>query len=135
MRDRERASTAGVVLVRQRPGGGKVCFITLEDETGVANLVVMPEVFARHRKVIMSARLMLAEGRIQKSPEGIVHLLCHRLADHSADLFRLSQPEQLDFGDMLAPTDEVKRGEHGVRPPRAGHPRNVRILPRSRDFH
>ncbi len=134
MRDRDRGITAGVVLVRQRPGGGKVCFITLEDETGVANLVVMPEVFARHRKVIMTSRLMLAEGRIQRSPEGIVHLLCHRLVDHSADLLRLSEPAQLDFGDLLVAADEVKRGQD-ARPPRTSHPRNVRILPRSRDFH
>ncbi len=130
MRDRDRAATAGVVLVRQRPGGGKVCFITLEDETGVANLVVMPEVFARYRKVIMTARLMGAEGRIQRSPEGIVHLQCYRLSDHSPELIQLSEPVQLD---LLAPSDEVKRGVSA--PMRAGHPRNVRVIPKSRDFH
>lgn len=129
MRDRDRVATGGVVLVRQRPGGGKVCFITLEDETGVANLVVMPEVFARYRKVIMTARLMGAEGRIQRSPEGIVHVLCYRLTDHSSELIRLSEPVQLD---LLGPADEVKRS---VAPPRHGHPRDVRVMPKSRDFH
>ncbi len=133
--DRRPATTAGVVLVRQRPGGGKVCFITLEDETGVANLVVMPEVFAKYRKVIMSARLMRAEGRIQRSPEGIVHLLCHRLADESPRLAALVEPTLFDLGDTLARADEVKRGERPAPPPRHGHPRNVRVLPKSRDFH
>jgi error-prone DNA polymerase len=140
MADRQRLITAGVVLVRQRPGGGKVCFITVEDETGVANLVVMPEVFAKYRKVIMSARLMLAEGRIQRSPEGIVHLLCHRLADESPRLAALTEPDlfapdRSSIGDTLARADEVKRGERPVPPPRHSHPRNVRVLPRSRDFH
>ena len=132
--DRRPVSTAGVVLVRQRPGGGKVCFITLEDETGVANLVVMPEVFAKYRKVIMSARLMRVEGRIQRAPEGIVHVLCHRLADESARLIALAEPTLFDLGDTLSRADEVKRG---VRPPppRHSHPRNVRVLPKSRDFH
>jgi error-prone DNA polymerase len=133
--DRRPVSAAGVVLVRQRPGGGKVCFITLEDETGVANLVVMPEVFAKYRKVIMSARLMRVEGRIQRSPEGIVHLLCHRLADESPRLVALAEPTLFDMGDPRARADEVKRGERPVPPPRHSHPRNVRVLPKSRDFH
>jgi error-prone DNA polymerase len=130
--DRTLASVAGVVLVRQRPGGGKVCFITLEDETGVANLVVMPEVFAKHRKVIMTARLMRVEGRIQRSPEGIVHLQCWKLFDHNADLARLNEPEQLDFGDLLGggPTLSGAHPGGGHR-----HPRDVRIIPKSRDFH
>ena len=133
--DRRPVSTAGVVLVRQRPGGGKVCFITLEDETGVANLVVMPEVFAKYRKVIMSARLMRVEGRIQRSPEGLVHVLCHRLADESPRLVALSEPTLFDRGEALARGDEVRPGARPVAPPRHGHPRNVRVLPKSRDFH
>ena len=133
--DRRPVSTAGVVLVRQRPGGGKVCFITLEDETGVANLVVMPEVFAKYRKVIMSARLMRVEGRIQRSPEGLVHVLCHRLADESPRLVALSEPTLFDRGEALARGDEVRPGARPVASPRHGHPRNVRVLPKSRDFH
>jgi error-prone DNA polymerase len=127
MADADPVSCAGVVLVRQRPGTGIVCFMTIEDETGVANLVVLPKVFERYRRVIMGARLVVAEGRIQKSPEGVIHLLVHRLADRSHELRRLAEPEL----PLLAPSPAAQ-----IRAPdRSRHPRNVRILPASRDFH
>ena len=131
-KDRARFAVAGVVLVRQRPGGGKVCFITLEDETGVANLVVLPKVLASFRKEIMSARLILAEGRVQRAPEGVTHLLCHHIHDFSADLLTLFAPEDEGLDPPLSRADEVA---HAPPPPRLGHPRQVRILPKSRDFH
>jgi len=132
--DRARAAVAGVVLVRQRPGTGKICFITLEDETGVANLVVMPEVFETYRRVIMSARLVEVHGRIQKSPEGIVHLQAHRMVDRTRVLKRLDEETDLfaSFPDTTAHADHVKTGG-----PTGGgrHPRNVRVILPSRDFH
>ena len=142
MTDAVPVACAGVVLVRQRPGTGVVCFMTIEDETGVANLVVLPQVFERYRKVVMGARLVVAIGRIQRSPEGIVHLLVHRLVDRSAELRRLAEPE-LPLIALLSAGDEVrKNGPGGSARPRAGdragaggHPRQVRILPKSRDFH
>jgi error-prone DNA polymerase len=109
---------AGVVLVRQRPGEGNAIFITLSDETGVANLVLWASLFPRFRKEVMGARLLLAAGKVQKSPEGVVHVMVEQLWDRSADL-RLLREEGL-----AAPP-----------PVKAGHPRNVRILPPSRDFH
>jgi len=63
---------AGVVLVRQRPGEGKTIFITLSDETGVCNVVIWERLFENFRKEVMGARLLLAESRMQKSPEGVV---------------------------------------------------------------
>jgi error-prone DNA polymerase len=125
--DADPVTCAGVVLVRQRPGAGIVCFMTIEDETGVANLVILPKVFDRHRKVVMGARLVMAVGRIQKSPEGVVHILVHRLIDRSAELRRLAEPDL----PLLArdPSPPVGRPAHG------GHPRDVRLLPNSRDFH
>ena len=64
-----RVRCAGVVLVRQRPGSAKgVVFMTLEDETGIANVVVWPKVMEQFRKEVMGARLMLVEGRIQAAP-------------------------------------------------------------------
>jgi error-prone DNA polymerase len=129
-RDGQAASVAGVVLVRQRPGQGKVVFVTLEDETGVANLVILAEeVFKRYRKVVMSARLMLAEGRIQKSPEGVTHLMAYRLIDRSEELKRLEEP------DLFGPPKEAATPPPVNRPAWASHPRNVRIIPASRDFH
>ena len=132
--DKARAAVAGVVLVRQRPGTGVVCFITLEDESGVANLVVMPEVFEKYRRVIMSARLLAVHGLIQKSPEGIVHMQAHRLVDRTAELKRLDEEADLFAGlpETLARADHVKtNGPTGG----ARHPRNVRVILPSRDFH
>ena len=87
---------AGVVLVRQRPGEGKAIFITLSDETGVCNVVIWERLFKLYRKEAMGARLLLAEGLVQKSPEGVVHLMATRLIDRSLDLRLLS-------GDVLPP--------------------------------
>jgi len=76
-----RLTVAGLVLVRQRPGSAAgVIFVTLEDETGVANLVVMPPVFERYRKEILSARLLAATGRVERE-ETVVHLKVERLTD------------------------------------------------------
>ena len=136
LKDASPVSTSGVVLVRQRPGTGVVCFITLEDETGVANLVVLPQVFERYRREIMSARLLEAHGRIQRAEEAaeVVHVLVHRLVDRSEALRALAEPE-LDLKPLLARSDEVARNAP-VGPPRnAVHPRNVRVMPPSRDFH
>jgi error-prone DNA polymerase len=112
------ARVAGVVLVRQRPGEGHAIFITLSDETGVANLVLWESIFPRFRKEVMGARLLLAEGKVQKSEEGVLHLMVENLVDRSADLRRLYEDE--------LPADVPAKG---------GHPRDVRILPPSRDFH
>ena len=69
-----------MVLVRQRPGSAKgVVFMTLEDETGIANIVVWPKVMERFRKEVMGARLILVEGYIQSSPEEVTHLVAQRL--------------------------------------------------------
>jgi len=133
------ARCAGVVLVRQRPGSAKgVVFVTLEDETGIANVVVWPRTMDRFRKEVMGARLLLVEGRIQRSPEGVVHLVADRMIDRSLDLFRLSGEGRLeeDQAAGLAFDD----GNDSIDPsrmpaPRHGHPRNVRVVPRSRDFH
>ena len=81
---------AGLVLVRQRPGTASgVVFVTLEDEKGIANLVVWPKVFEAHRRIVMGARLLAARGRIQR--EGIViHLVAEELWDLSTDLDSIS---------------------------------------------
>ncbi|MBN9439335.1 error-prone DNA polymerase [Bosea sp. (in: a-proteobacteria)] len=128
-RDGAWASVAGVVLVRQRPGKGNAIFITLEDETGIANIVLWARDFARFRREVMAARLLLVEGRVQKSQEGVVHLMARRVFDRSADLLGLSDTHRAEIA--LSRADEFLHPQHQ----RAGHPRNVRILPKSRDFH
>ncbi|MBU6164807.1 MAG: error-prone DNA polymerase [Alphaproteobacteria bacterium] len=132
-----RASVAGVVLVRQRPGGGNAIFITLEDETGVVNVVVWARLFERFRRAIMASRLMQVEGEVQRSPEGVMHLMATRITDMSAVLDRLSDAH--DATPALArASEDLVHGPQGRKPPppaRGRHPRDVRVIPRSRDFH
>jgi error-prone DNA polymerase len=78
--------TAGIVLVRQKPGSAKgVMFITIEDETGIANLVIWPDLYEKQRRVILSSSMMAVYGRIQREGE-VVHLIAHRLTDLSPEL-------------------------------------------------
>ncbi|MGY4309893.1 error-prone DNA polymerase [Bradyrhizobium sp. USDA 4369] len=139
--DRRHIRCAGVVLVRQRPGSAKgVVFMTLEDETGIANIVVWPKVMETFRKEVMGARLVLVEGRIQSSPEKVVHLVAERLVDRSADLALLADDRlgsnPIPQGPMPAePLNDDRRDHLDTPSQRVSHPRNVRILPRSRDFH
>ena len=140
--DKRRVRCAGVVLVRQRPGSAKgVVFMTLEDETGIANVVVWPKVMEQFRKEVMGARLVQVEGYIQSSPEKVVHLVAQRLTDRTYELQRLSN-DLIPHKSVLPPKTaaiEPLEGEvqnyPDARAPKARHPRNVRILPRSRDFH
>ena len=131
-----RVSVAGVVLVRQRPGKGNAIFITLEDEGGIANIVLWARAFERFRREVMASRLMQVEGEVQRSREGVIHVMASRIIDRTETLSSLS--------DMHTPNSELSRADAFAYPlyPRqspksemARHPRNVRLLPRSRDFH
>ncbi len=139
--DKRRVRCAGVVLVRQRPGSSKgVVFMTLEDETGIANVVVWPKVMETFRKEVMGARLIEVEGVIQSSPEKVVHLVAQRLIDRSHDLQQLandalSKPIVPDGADVIEPLEEELPARSEMPAHKMRHPRNVRILPRSRDFH
>jgi error-prone DNA polymerase len=127
---------AGLVLVRQRPGKGNAVFITLEDETGITNCLLWARDFERQRGAVMGARLMLADGTVQRSPEGIIHLMVRRVTDRSDLLDSLSLPLDDTLDPPLARADEVVRGTPGdSRLPLLRHPRDARIIPRSRDFH
>jgi error-prone DNA polymerase len=93
---------AGVVLVRQRPGSaGGVVFATIEDETGIANVVIWPAVIERYRRALIGSSLLLVAGRIQRSEEGVVHVIADRLDDRTAALALLEEdatvPRSRDF--------------------------------------
>jgi error-prone DNA polymerase len=120
---------AGVVLIRQRPGKGNALFITLEDESGITNVLLWARDFDRYRREVMSARLMEVEGEIQRSKEGVMHLIARRVFDRSDLLNRLSDSRSIQI--PMSPADGPRNGPD----PRHGHPRDVRILPKSRDFH
>jgi error-prone DNA polymerase len=130
---RSMVRVAGVVLVRQQPGSAKgVCFITLEDETGVINLVIWPDLKEKQRSVVMGARLMEVRGRVEYDDE-VIHVIAAHLTDASEGLARLSDDA---LQPAMARADEVNRPVPGrVPPPARGHPRNVRVIPKSRDFH
>jgi error-prone DNA polymerase len=111
-----RVSVAGLVLVRQRPGTAKgVIFLTLEDETGIVNVVVWPKTFERNRRVVMTAQFLLVRGRIER--EGLViHVVADEIVDISEKLRALSD------GKAALPKT--------VREPKEGS-----WKPKSRDFH
>jgi error-prone DNA polymerase len=127
---RSMVQVAGVVLIRQRPGSAKgVTFITLEDETGVVNLVVWPDLKEKQRKVVMGARLMEVRGRVEYDDE-VIHVIAAHMTDATHRLHALSE-DLLEA--PLARADEVNRP---VPPRTTGrHPRDVRVIPKSRDFH
>ncbi len=113
-------SVAGIVLIRQRPGSAKgVVFLTIEDEFSVCNAVVWPQVLETCRSIVMGARLMLIRGRIQKAGE-IIHVVANHVEDRTGWLACLTE----DWARLKNSADEVRR-----------HPRNVRVIPKSRDFH
>jgi error-prone DNA polymerase len=131
-KDGAAASCAGVVLVRQMPGAKGVVFITLSDESGIANVVVWPKIMERFRKEVMGSRLLLVKGRVQRSPEGVVHLVAETLSDRTQELDVLSEDK---VRPELSRADAVAHPQGPERPTGGRHPRDVRILPKSRDFH
>jgi error-prone DNA polymerase len=122
----------GIVLMRQRPGTAKgVIFVTLEDEFGIANLVVYKHVIDRYRRALVGSKLMLAEGHVERLVENaevpITHLICRRLVDRSDLLAGLNTPD-VDWADrILGRADEGRRPDPGVRAEKLS-------FPASRDF-
>ena len=152
----QRVQTAGIVLIRQKPGSANgVFFITLEDETGIANLVVWPRIATLYRSVLMGARIMLVNGRVQTA-DNVTHIVVDQLIDRTGDLQLLSETAQINHlkeSDPHTGHDQTTLPQTGATPINAPehaaesvslpqpmedlrkHPRNVRIIPKSRDFH
>jgi error-prone DNA polymerase len=111
---------AGLVLVRQRPGTASgVIFATLEDETGIANVIIWPKTFERFRRIVLASRLLGVDGRLQREGR-VIHIIAGRLTDLTGELAHLAQ-DGPTMPPALARADEVKR------PGREDYP--------SRDFH
>jgi len=94
LRDGQSAKVAGIVLIRQQPGTAKgVIFMTLEDETGIANIVLWPPVFQRYRRVAVGSRILGVSGRVQRDESGrVIHVIAAKLFDLSSRLEMLTQP-------------------------------------------
>jgi error-prone DNA polymerase len=130
LRDGAKTQVAGIVLIRQQPGTASgVIFVTLEDETGVANIVVWPRVFQRFRRALLGSQLMGVQGLVQRDESGfVIHLVADRLTDLSPHLHALGDPVR-PYADMLSRADEGK----SVGFDRSSVPRS-RVIPASRDF-
>jgi len=130
----KQVSVCGLVITRQRPGTSSgVIFLTLEDETGVSNIVVWPRIYEQFRRVVMGGRLLRVRGYLQR--EGIiVHVIAQQVEDLSPRLSELGHPLDEAVGVTRPETDDAPRPAR--YPPRARHPREQakRLFP-SRDFH
>ena len=149
-----RVKVSGLVLVRQRPGTASgVIFATLEDETGIANIVVWPKTFEKFRPVVLGGRFIIVTGKIQNE-SGIIHVVADRMEDRTAMLATLTE-EGADL-ESLARADEVRKPGRDLRGSRLAprgaafrHPGNEPIpadmatlidetrsvLPKGRNFH
>jgi error-prone DNA polymerase len=136
------------VLVRQRPGSASgVIFMTIEDETGIANAIIWPKIFETFRPIVLGTRLVSVTGKLQNE-QGVIHIVAERLDDLSPLLHRLSA--EADVVQTPTAGDEVKRSSP-PRPPR--HPRRealdllayepeqselsetAAVMPKGRNFH
>jgi error-prone DNA polymerase len=125
IRDGRNIEVAGVILVRQRPGSAKgVLFITIEDETGIANGILWPDRFDIYRRQVMAASMIAIRGRVQKEGE-IIHIICDRITDHDAMLRQVGRSSL-----SIAPG----RGD-GARNGGGPDSREPALRVRSHDFH
>jgi error-prone DNA polymerase len=106
-----RVTVAGLVLVRQRPGDAKAIFMTLEDETGIANAILWLRTFELYRPTVLGARLISVTGKLQNE-SGVIHVVTDRVDDLSFLLRRLSEAPA---PETLLRCDEVKRPNPGIR--------------------
>jgi error-prone DNA polymerase len=131
LQDGRRIALSGLVLVRQRPGSAKgALFITIEDETGFANVVVWPDLFEANRPVILAARMLAVHGRVQREGE-VIHLIAARVENLSSLLDSLSVPEE-SFPLQSGRGDEAKHG--GPPDPREANDRRPGLRVPTRDF-
>jgi error-prone DNA polymerase len=146
MRPGRRITIGGLVLVRQRPGNGNAIFMTLEDETGIANTIVWPRKFEEFRPVVMGARMISVSGVLQNE-KGVIHIVADRFEDLTFLLARLStddaapvrKVEQLAMlrqrhpraGDALVTL--LKEGHAVEELATAQH--TAKVMPKGRNFH
>jgi error-prone DNA polymerase len=125
IRDGRNIEVAGVILVRQRPGSAKgVLFVTIEDETGIANGILWPDRFDLYRRQVMTASMIAMRGRLQKEGE-VIHIICDRITDHDAMLRSIAQ------GDVSIAPGRGDGAQNGGAPDSRDAPLRIR----SHDFH
>jgi len=112
IKDGRKVRLAGIVLIRQRPGSANnVTFVTIEDETGVANIIIWQRLFEAQRRVVLSAAMMGVTGRVQKEGD-VIHVIADALEDLSHDLRAVGG---LDFPRRTGPGDGARNGGYDAR--------------------
>jgi error-prone DNA polymerase len=136
LKDGDKVHVAGIVLVRQRPGKGNVTFLTLEDETGIANAIVWQRIFERQRRIILASAMVAIRGTLQREGK-VIHIVTDRLEDLTP---LLNQIGAMQFPHRPGPADAARNGGPDPRE----RPRGAPALPgspdgglriRSRNFH
>ena len=119
IRDGRHVEVAGIILVRQKPGSAKgVLFITIEDESGIANGILWPDRFEAQRRTVMSAAMIGMKGRVQREGE-VIHVICDRIVDYGDLLAKVGQmdfPHATGRGDGARHGGSPDRGEPGWNP-------------------
>ena len=135
-KDGDVVKVAGLVLVRQRPGTASgICFITIEDETGCANLVVFQNLFEKYRKEILQSKLLMVEGKLQREGE-VIHVIVKRcfnfskllrhLVDTKEENLPLTPLSRADERSALIPTKKERIQQHEMH--------QEKIFPEARNF-
>jgi error-prone DNA polymerase len=141
-RDGRRIEIAGIVLIRQRPGKGNVTFLTIEDETGIANIIVWQRLFELHRRAVMSASMLKVRGVVQHEGD-VIHVVAERLEDLTPMLHGIGD---MPFPNRHGPADGASKGpdrrewtlaktvsDGSARVPAASSEPPLKL--KSRDFH
>jgi DNA polymerase III alpha subunit len=119
IRDGRHVEVAGIILVRQKPGSAKgVLFITIEDESGIANGILWPDRFEAQRRTVMSASMIGMKGQVQKEGE-VIHVICSKIIDYGTLLHRVGEmsfPHQTGRGDGARHAGSPDRGDKGWSP-------------------
>ena len=119
MRDSRHVEVAGVILVRQKPGSAKgILFITIEDESGIANGILWPDRFESQRRTVMTAAMVGLKGRVQREGE-VIHIICDRIVDRGdllAQVGQMSFPHRTGRGDGAKHAGTPDRGDAGWKP-------------------
>ncbi len=110
IRDGKRLEVAGIILVRQRPGSARgVLFVTIEDETGHANLILWPSVFEAQRRLVLSASMIACRGKLQREGE-VMHVIAEHLTDLSGLLRGVGERDEQPFPLSYGRGDEARHG-------------------------
>jgi len=135
MHDGDKVKVAGLVTIRQRPGTAEgVCFVTIEDETGIANLVVFPNIFETFRKELLQASLFMAEGKLQVEGE-VIHVIVQRCYDLSPLIQNLTATKEKSSRLMpLSRADESISSANAVAKRKQKITREESLFPRGRNF-